>query len=69
METTSRSCPARAVEFRGNVSPGPKRLPELLVVATELLGSGDYTYPSEFDNGLTLILDAIQAQLDATRDA
>lgn len=61
--------PGAEAEFAATVSPDPRAYPNLARSLTELLNSGDYAYASEFDNGLTLILDAIQTQLGATRVA
>lgn len=56
--------PGAEADFAAAVSPDAGTYPHLARSLTELLSGGDYAYANEFDRGLALILDAIQAQLD-----
>ncbi len=50
--------------FAAEVAPSAEDYPYLVGALTELLGSGDYSFENEFGNGLQLILDGLQLQLE-----
>lgn len=54
-------------EFAATVAPDPASFPNLARSLNEVLSSGGYDYADEFDSGLALILDAIEARRAAPR--
>jgi AcrR family transcriptional regulator len=50
-------------EFAANVAPSPDDYPYLVRALAELFGDSGYAFESEFHDGLELILDGLQLQL------
>ena len=53
-------------EFAAEVAPSADEYPHLARALAELLGDNSYSFVDEFGDGLELILDGLQLQLDGT---
>ena len=53
-------------ELAAEVAPDPAELPHLAGMVGELMATGEYSFAAEFETGLKLILDGLEAQLRAS---